>query len=109
MGPYRAPATTKGTGNGAFGVFGADLNRRGDPFGEALGDHDRREVREPGWPIRDDRGVDDTQSFRSVHAPRGVDYVAFLGRGHRARPDDVGKGVAVRADHIPQLVGIAFG
>jgi pyrimidine operon attenuation protein/uracil phosphoribosyltransferase len=41
--------------------------------------------------------------------PEEVDYVAFLGRGHRARPDDVGKGVAVRADHIPQLVGIAFG
>jgi hypothetical protein len=42
-------------------LCGADLNHRGDLFGEALGDHDRREVREPGWPIRDDRGVDDTE------------------------------------------------
>lgn len=54
------------------------LEQGGNLFRKPLGDHDRREVREPRGPIGDDRCVDNAQPLGAADASRRIDHGAFV-------------------------------
>jgi hypothetical protein len=70
-------------------------------FGEALGDHDCRDVGEPRRSVGHDRRVDDGEALCAVYISEGVDHGAILWpRAHRAGPDGMREVIRIRADQL---------